>query len=413
MSPKEFQEEVLSKSNMTYRFVTLVSTFLKLYKSIGITTDEIRSRARETPEEMRTNAFLEIFEIILANYQKHLDQHGEIDFSDMINMAAELVRSGTVPVKYKYIIIDEYQDISFARYNLVKAIYDNSGSPSLTAVGDDWQSIYRFTGADVSLMSDFSSFWGFNREHFLSKTFRYPQELLDLSSRFIQQNPSQIRKTLTSRFSAEAPCVHAVYYDSSFSKETKKVLTRILEKISSKTDHGKAHVLLLGRYNFSKPSDLSVLSKMFPKFRINFHTAHSSKGLEADYVIILDLKTERLGFPCSITNDPLIELVLAKPDGFDYSEERRLFYVALTRARKEVFLMSPISSRSVFVTEIEKYSGQVTRLKVLPDGEEESLLQGRSRMPTLRHRLPDFQERPQWFFFGCSNFPYCRYTKDR
>ena len=140
---------------------------------------------------------------IIIAYNEHLEAEGDIDFSDMINKATELVRKGYTVHPYKWVIIDEYQDISVSRFNLVKAIIDQTNA-KLLCVGDDWQSIYRFTGSDISLFTKFPNYFGKSEIMRIEKTYRNSQQLIDIAGDFIMKNSNQFKKAsgLPSRMSS-------------------------------------------------------------------------------------------------------------------------------------------------------------------------------------------------------------------
>jgi DNA helicase-4 len=177
-------------------------------------------------------------------------------------------------------------------------------------------------------------------------------------------------------------------------------LAAVLATVGAETND-RQEVILLGRYNFQEPSDLARLQRAHPHLKIWFSTVHAAKGLEADVVVVLDLSVGRYGFPSGITDDPLLSLVLADPDPFPHAEERRLFYVALTRARRCVHLIVPRSKPSPFAKEIAEASFAVHQ-----HGDPALTIE---RCPdcgaamTLRKARRDF--------LRCTNFPLCRGTR--
>ena len=114
----------------------------------------------------------------------------------MINEATSIVSSDAVHLPYTYIIIDEYQDISVSRYRLIEAIRKKTGS-TILCVGDDWQSIYRFAGSDLSLFTDFERYFGKSALLKIENTYRNSQQLIDIAGRFVMKNKRQIRKNLS------------------------------------------------------------------------------------------------------------------------------------------------------------------------------------------------------------------------
>lgn len=321
----------------------------------------------------RTKVFLSFMKPLFVYYQGQLEQSEQIDFNDMINMASEFIEQGAVKLNYKYIIIDEYQDMSVSRFKLIKAIRDNTGA-KIMSVGDDWQSIYRFTGSDIDLFVNFEKYFGYTELLKIQKTYRNSQELIDIAGRFIMDNPKQIKKQLISDTHVDNP-LRIFGYGEDFVQAFLSVIEQIVED-GKKAD---AEVMLIGRTNYDikvfqkdeenrnennkllddikivhKDNEIRLVYKKYPKLRLNFLTAHRSKGLEADYVIIINMKNTLLGFPNKIADDPLLGLVLTDLDPFSFSEERRLFYVAMTRAKKVTYLLVPQLNMSIFADELIK-----------------------------------------------------------
>lgn len=290
-----------------------------------------------------------------------LKETKQIDFNDMIYRAAKYYHFGTAAHKYKYVIVDEYQDISKARCNLLKEMRSQNDF-SLFCVGDDWQSIYRFAGSDVGYMLDFEKIWGETEKYKIETTYRFPREILDITGRFIMSNPAQIRKQLKTANTSIGK-VGLIYGENNALPE--KLADKLRELPPNST------VFFIGRYTDDK-SILSYKNTPFlitynnvdnkytvkladrPDLQIEFLTAHKSKGLQADYVFILNNKHRGKGFPSRIHNEPVINFLLRKSDNFSFSEERRLFYVALTRAKYEAWLLVENNNSSVFINELQK-----------------------------------------------------------
>ena len=401
-------------------FTQLLNTFLVLFKSNNETIQNLYNKAKQE-DNPRATLFLELFEPILKNYENFLKEHNEIDFSDMINLATKSVQNSEYISTYKYIIIDEFQDVSQSRYQLIKTLLDQNPATKLFCVGDDWQSIYRFAGSDIGIFTDFkeyfksSSIKDFNRKtntSYIENTYRFDNQIIGITSNFILKNPNQIEKTLKSnKISNDKPTTINRYNDTNRdNKFTFLALDRALKSIAEITQNEKASILLIGRYDFeSKIVDSSVyLHKKFNKetneydyifkenenLKINFLTAHKSKGLEADYVIILNGNSGTYGFPSEISDDPLLSFLLSKADQFPNGEERRLFYVALTRAKKHIYILSSNEYPSKFIQELEE-NEQVTSLKC------EWCDNGKL---VERHGM-------YGYFYSCNNNHYCNFTK--
>lgn len=368
----------------------LFSTFLNLYKSSGKTIEEIA--VNMDPKDRRTRVFLELFSKIYEDYTSYLERTGEIDFDDMVNKATNMVRQGKYLSRFKYVLVDEFQDMSQNRYRFLKSLLDQNDC-KLFCVGDDWQSIYRFAGSDISVMLDFQENFGYSERSFLEETFRFGEKLCDFSTKFILQNRNQIEKKITSSEKDNKPVVTVT------KGRTSNVLTSIADEIEQKGE-GKT-VFIIGRYNYLEPPNLNEIVREHPRLAIRYMTAHSSKGLEADYVILIGLTSGKHGFPCQIADDPVLNLVLARGDLFPNAEERRLFYVSITRAKKHVYLVLDDDCRaSTFISEIEQKGYEVNVV-----GESQKTL----NCPLCRTGEVVLRRGEYGEFYSCSNYPYCDY----
>ena len=338
-------------------FVQLLANFLRNFKSGGYSIEECKTKSEKAKLGRRAKAFLTIFGPIFEAYEQSLK--GRIDFEDMILRAAKYVETNKFRSLYGHILVDEFQDISRSRAKLVKALLSQRDDARLFAVGDDWQSIYRFAGSDIHLMRNFGAEFGgvFDGEtgiHStidLGRTFRSVDKIAFAARRFILKNPNQLTKTVVALGTTKAPAIKIV---STFKHDVERKLAETLTNIQIEfnTTGKKSSVLLLGRYRFNCPSDLYEICQNHPNLEINFKTIHSSKGLEADHVILLQVFRGRIGFPSEIVDDPLLTMVSPEAEPFEHAEERRVMYVAMTRARKSVTIMASASRRSAFVSEL-------------------------------------------------------------
>ena len=352
--PADQMFDTLSELGQVDSFTQTLGTFLRHFKSSGTTIAQCQEKAKSAEDAPRSKAFLKIFKPLLDAYQRRLGDR--IDFEDMIIRAAEHVEAGRYESPYRHLLVDEFQDISEGRARLLKALKAQHADARIFAVGDDWQSIYRFTGSDIHLMRNFGQEFGgsfanaedVHRTVDLGRTFRSVDKIALPARHFVLQNPSQIDKKVVTATTAEAPAINVAYYVRGHEPAA---LSKALEQISARVA-GKASVLLLGRYHFLRPNNMRELSSRFPNLTLQFMTVHASKGLEADHVVILRAATERMGFPSEIVDDPLLGLVLPQPETFDHAEERRLFYVALTRARKTVTVLADREKPSTFAREL-------------------------------------------------------------
>ena len=343
-----------------------------------------------------------VFGPVFERYEKTLARAGEIDFHDMINRATEHVEASRYRSPFGYILVDEFQDISPARARLLKALLDSAPGSQLFAVGDDWQAIYRFGGSDIAVMREFGDRFGAFERIDLETTFRCSDRIAAVATDFVLRNPAQIRKTVRATRKADGPAVHVGLPGDGELSLLKEALDRITEDAAR--HDGPSEVLLLGRYRHLQPLNLRSLATQYPGLRFTWMTVHRSKGLEADYAVVLGLCTGKFGFPVEMADDPLLDLVMAAPEAHANAEERRLLYVALTRARRQVFLLAEGGPPSSFVTELTDGGYDVTVFGRPPEGEIPCPQCKEGRMERRENA------RDGSVFYGCSNWPYCEHT---
>jgi len=339
----------------------LFGTFLSLFKGNQWALAELELSRLTAEDRPRAEAFLRLFRHIHAQYEKALAEPNEIDFDDMIGRATEHVREGRYQSAFSRVVVDEFQDISRGRARLLKALLAQVEDSRLFCVGDDWQSIYRFAGSDVGIMTGFEQEFGFAHRCHLTRTHRFNSELLSASSRFVQQNPGQIAKNLTAEKDRGSPAIEVLSAKNGESKGD--MLGRALALISDDarreagptgtTMSERRSVLVLGRYRHSLPADRHEMEQAYAPLSFRWMTVHTAKGVEADYVVVVGATAGEYGFPSEIADDPLLGLVLATPDPYPHAEERRVFYVALSRARRLCVVLTHSSQRSEFVSELE------------------------------------------------------------
>ena len=300
---------------------------------------------------------LKIVVPIYEKYDAFLKENKHIDFDDMIGKAIAYVQCGRFVSPWRYILVDEFQDISEPRARLVKVLRESVDACSLFCVGDDWQSIYRFTGSDIRFTTDFEARFGATKITVLDKTFRFNNSICDVASRFVIENPAQVKKSLTTHAVVNHPAVSLLREKKRRGSEADfdERLDSVLAHVAERAEEGSS-VYLLGRFRFNLPNgtQMMMLRKRFPTLSLECNTVHGAKGLEADYVVVLGLERGQYGFPSQKTSHSLLEALLPALDPFLYSEERRLFYVALTRAKQRVYLIGDMTNASEFLVELLK-----------------------------------------------------------
>ncbi|MBR5623810.1 UvrD-helicase domain-containing protein [bacterium] len=412
--------------NYYREFIKLCGAFLRLFKSMGFGLEDLesldyKSDIFRTPFfKERLRLFKSIMSPMLSEYEAMLKSTGKVDFSDMINRASGIIASGEVVRNYKYVIVDEYQDISMARFRLLKNIVEKSGA-ILFCVGDDWQSIYRFTGSDLWLFRDFAKYFGATCLSKLEETFRCPQELSDAAQSFVLKNAIQWRKQLTAQKHLKNPLRLYLYKDSQ-QEAVKEALDDIIRDFGPERS-----ILILGRTNYDEEQLLNglfekqriggqdyLVSPEYQGMTIQFMTVHKAKGLEADNVIIVNFNNSAMGFPNQLSDDPVLELVLTESDQHLYAEERRLLYVALTRSRNRVYLIANKNCPSEFVPELQRDNYSPDRaIKTRAIGFEEITNPLKCPRCKTGNLIPRLNQEKNLEFVGCSNYPRCDFSVNR
>jgi DNA helicase-4 len=359
--------ELLVKRNrkLEKSVYTLILSFITLMKANEKTIDGL---LKELDERMSTGFGLKSkndqrSKDILANvikpfydeYERTLNRNYEIDFTDAILQATEFCRKGLWQ-HYEYILVDEFQDISVDRYKLLQALRSDNPKTKLFCVGDDWQSIFRFAGSDMSLVYEFEKFFGFTEHCKIETTYRFHQPLIDKSSEFVMKNKEQKEKTIkTPDGDTNKTFLNFVKCNGDDEEGVKNEVEKIIASIPTSQS-----ILLMGRYNYDAVSvgyngkidqaENRIMVKVGGR-EIPFLSVHSAKGLEADNVILVNCNQGAYGFPSLIEDDPILDFVLSKSETYPFAEERRLFYVAMTRARMKMFVLYDQKKPSPFISE--------------------------------------------------------------
>lgn len=343
----KLQDEIIKNSNYIIYLKDIIKTFINLFKSNNYNIESFEKFFQKNKKEhfitkqIRHNKFLKLVKQIYLTYEDYIEYKKQIDFHDMINEATKIVNNeGIYP--YKYIIIDEYQDTSLNKCELIKAI-QNKTNAHLIAVGDDWQSIYRFTGSNLDIFTNFTKYFPKAKIIKLNRTYRNSKELLKITRKFITKNPYQIDKKISSN-KTNIP-IYIYYYKNNL----KEVWKRIINEIKEET-------LVLGRNN-KDINQIPYLNKY-----MKYMTIHKSKGLEAGKVIIINLQNTITSIPNKTKESEYLKYVIPPIDNYPYAEERRLFYVALTRTKSSVILLTDKLNPSIFINELLKDSSKYIKI---------------------------------------------------
>ena len=439
---KKSDEELIKifKKNEYYTiFASLAAEFLEQFKSNQHSLKNLYTECKDD----RTRAFLNIFEWLYSQYESDLYKEKKKDYADMVNDATEALMKDDFKTDFKWIIVDEFQDISAGRLRMILELLRQNPKAKLMVVGDDWQSIYRFAGSDISLVTKFEKYFGKSVQFELTKSFRFNDHIKQLSQEFIQKNKLQKKKVITVNKEVRP---HQIFIHWSndelmappkFKQEQitgkqrfekiKEVVTNLRMDDSYRDISKKDSLLIIGRYNHDLPDrgkedgpQREELQKIWGMdSELEILTVHRSKGLESDYVLIVDMISGPYGFPSGQETDELMNLVLAPSGEADLmmkGEERRLFYVAMTRARHQVHIISETPRPSEFIDEISTYTYKSNNLVSICFCCEDSApitcnnCDGSGNLRKLTHNKDGKElSKP---FYGCSNHPICNERKE-
>ncbi|HPD74407.1 MAG TPA: UvrD-helicase domain-containing protein [bacterium] len=426
IKPRRLSEEEISKLiEESYKkdvdsFLELCVTFLNLFKNSALSLEELENKINTIDDKYqfnRTRKFYEIYKPIYLEYQKYLEENDLQDFADMIKVATEKIKD--LPeenFQYKYILVDEVQDLSYGKYSLLKALLDKSPGCRLYCVGDDWQSIYRFTGSDLTLINDFTNF--FNRVTYRSlieTTHRFGDPTIKYSTNFILKNPNQVEKTVSP---GENKITDVKIHLNKVPDDDANSLNQIMLSLSSKyslSELKNKKILIISRYNrdldrlqgskvfniVREPNNKSIIiewkfNKKEDLIKIRYCTMHRAKGLTEDIVIVLNCNEGYMGMPATQSDDPILNILLAHPDDYPFAEERRLFYVSITRARNETHIIANKDNPSRFLFELDS----------------NLLNESREMCPMCKTGELIIRKSNFGLFKGCSNFKFgCDFTE--
>ncbi|OKP05375.1 ATP-dependent DNA helicase UvrD [Xenorhabdus eapokensis] len=335
---------------LTTRLSVRLERWLELIRMHGGSQKEIIEQAPA--------AYIDVFQKrlrlmtpLLKAWKAALKSEGAIDFSGLIHQAVNVLQKGRFISPWKHILVDEFQDISPLGIKLLTVLKAQNKQSHLFAVGDDWQAIYRFSGAELSLTAAFSTYFGKGAECALDMAYRFNSRIGEIANQFVQQNPYQLKKPLTSLTKGNKKSVVIL---------PEEQLEALLNKMSGYVTKQET-ILLLARYHYLKPELLKKAPTRWPNLKIEFMTIHAAKGQQADYVIILGLQQGKEGFPAPERESVMEQVLLPQPENFPDAEERRLLYVALTRAKKQVWLMQELKNPSIFIHQLARLGVPIQR----------------------------------------------------
>ena len=332
------------------RLASRLDRWVSLMRMHGGAQAEMIANAPEAIRDLFSKR-IKLMAPLLKAWKSALKEENAVDFSGLIHQAIVILEKGRFISPWKHILVDEFQDISPQRAALLAALRKQNSQTTLFAVGDDWQAIYRFSGAQLSLTTAFRQHFGEGDRCDLDTTYRFNSRIGEIANRFIQQNPHQLKKPLNSLTAGDRKAVTLL---------DESQLDALLDKLSGFAK-AEERILVLARYHHLKPASLEKAATRWPKLQLDFMTIHASKGQQADYVIVVGLHDGNDGFPAPARESIMEEALLPMVEDFPGAEERRLLYVALTRARHRVWLLFNKDAPSCFVDELKQLDVPVAR----------------------------------------------------
>lgn len=352
-----------------------ISKYIRIAKTYSLKPEDIKTRLINGKWSIKQKLFAKIAIIVYERYCEELNKEHEIDFQDMINLAVKALKENPKLYKntYDHILIDEYQDISTQRYELIRELMNKNPKCKLFCVGDDWQSIMGFSGSNLEYFINFGKYFhlGNRAKTDLTKNYRSIKSVVDAGACIIKNNEDgQIRKETISNSDEIRPFLvySSLHQKDYFMSYYEQIAKHALDKINEYVKNGYAYddfMILLRIANkpklrniiteYAKTLSMPISEEPNKPNHVHIMSVHKSKGLQAKVVIILNVDKGLYGFPCELENPDIFETAIQNNDGFREHEERRLFYVAVTRAKKEVILYTQNCSESKFITEIKDF----------------------------------------------------------
>ncbi len=392
----------------------LIGLFIGHFKNSHLNIDELINNEPATYNDKRVQVFIRLMYPLLEAYDNTILQSQSLDYADMIKQALCISQQNDFHLAtnhqydFKYILVDEFQDISKIRACLIKSLKESAKRCALFCVGDDWQSIYRFAGSDYRLTSEFTRYFGYSETITLDTTFRFNNKISEVASSFISKNPNQLNKQLRTLSSSDENQIIVVEEAQRHQK-----LEHILDEINERVNLNQAtkpdnSVLILARNNGSLSPIRSFIAN-YPQLNIKLLSVHKSKGCQAGHVIILDMCQGEKGFPSTQGNDPIIDNILAPEDDYPFAEERRLFYVALSRAKQRVYCLSPVDKKSEFIQElIDPSNNYAVTYRACKDEVNEQQQAKISHCPRCISGTVESKHGRYGVYYQCSNAPICK-----
>lgn len=348
-NPLHFEEEFRYYHKEIKDFIRSMIQVTDMIKVENLEIENIKQTSQNDPHE-RVRSFYKLALPIIKQYKQYCVNKSYLDFNDMISRTISLFKNhpeiaAKYKEKYQYILVDEFQDVNNLQVDLLKLLLGKDCQ--LFCVGDDWQSIYGFRGSNVGYIVNFNEYFQNAATIKLSLNYRSSKNIVGASNEVIKNNKFKIDKHVESLKQSNSKIT--VYAGRNIEENVDFVFSEI-DKLQKEKNYSKDDILILYRRTkmFSKYFERSKQEKFF----ITGKTIHASKGLEAKAVFIIGLTEGKGGFPDIWMEDRIFQIIKKSKHDFLLEEERRLFYVAITRAKDQLYLMTEKGNESSFIREI-------------------------------------------------------------
>jgi DNA helicase-4 len=343
-----FREEFNGYHDSVKDFVSQIMRITDMIKVENIDPDSVLEKARKDQHE-RVRNFYELAIPVVKEYIQYTTNKSYLDFNDLISRSASLFQNhediaNKYKSKYQYILVDEFQDVNNLQVELIKHLLTDQ--TQLFCVGDDWQSIYGFRGSNVDYIVDFENYFPNSKVVKLNQNYRSTQNIVGASNEVIKHNKFKVEKEIHSSKKSEHKIV---VYSGNNEKDN---IQFCLEKVKELLADGLTNEDILFLYRRNKMYTPFFFRFKDENIKVQGKTIHASKGLEAKAVFILGLTEGSGGFPDIWLEDRIFQVIKTANHDLLLEEERRLFYVAITRAKDKLFLLTEKGKESSFLKEI-------------------------------------------------------------
>ncbi len=343
-----FEEEFRFYHKQIKDFLRQTKRIIDMMKVENSSVEELMITSQEDQHE-RVREFYTLALPIARQYTEYCTNKSYLDFNDMISKTISLFKNypeikNKFRQQFKYILVDEFQDVNNLQVDLIKLLLTKKNQ--LFCVGDDWQSIYGFRGSNVDYIVHFNKHFTDAETIKLSMNYRSTEHIVGASNEVIKHNKYKVEKEVQSNKKSSSK-IHVFA-----GKDEEENIEYVIDQVHQLKAKGYLKEDILFLYRRSKMYVPYFNRLKQEKLRVSGKTIHASKGLEAKAVFIIGLTEGNGGFPDIWMEDRIYQVIKESKHDLLLEEERRMFYVAMTRAKDQLFLITEKGNESSFLKEI-------------------------------------------------------------